>query len=140
MFVAVFVSVCFWFCLFWFFNHKQFSVDSFSARRNKFAILQDHSSSKFFLESSRKYRLPSLEEDESFMIFDNVKTINNPHHTSNLRDNLHHSKKNVCKDFALLQHAVQPTTPEPSTRTNCMQHTTDNLQRGLYDKKEKKIH
>ena len=121
-------------------NSSQWILFQQDGKELEFPILQDHSSSKFFLESSRKYRLPSLEEDESFMIFDNVKTINNPHHTSNLRDNLHHSKKNVCKDFALLAHALQQTTPEPSTRTNCMQHTTNNLQRGLYDKKEKKIH
>lgn len=121
-------------------NSSQWILFQQDGKELEFPILQDHSSSKFFLENSRKYRLPSLEEDESFMIFDNVKTINNPHHTSNLRDNLHHSKKNVCNDFALLAHALQQTTPEPSTRTNCMQHTTNNLQRGLYDKKEKKIH
>ena len=121
-------------------NSSQWILFQQDGKELEFPILQDHSSSKFFLGNSRKYRLPSLEEDESFMIFDNVKTINNPHHTSNLRDNLHHSKKNVCNDFALLAHALQQTTPEPSTRTNCMQHTTNNLQRGLYDKKEKKIH
>ena len=73
------------------------------------------------------------------MIFNNVKTINNPQHTSNLSNNLHHSKKNLCKDFALLAHSLQQTIPEPLARTYCMQHTIDDLQRGICNEKRKRF-